>query len=89
MTTSHLRQTGVFAALGAALYLVTNPASGLVATNASRNTFSPSRFLPPTILTARDQWMVDTSQPQDIAVLRRRAIRAVYRYSGVRLAELA
>ncbi|MYM92281.1 tyrosine-type recombinase/integrase [Duganella vulcania] len=70
-------------------YLVANPASGLVATNASRNTFSPSRFLPPTILAACDQWMVDTNQAQDIAVLRRRAIWTAYRYSGVRLAELA
>ncbi|MBA5604238.1 tyrosine-type recombinase/integrase [Duganella sp. FT3S] len=70
-------------------YLVANPASGLVSTNASRNTFSSSRFLPPTVLAACDQWMVDTSQEQDIAVLRRRAIWTAYRYSGVRLAELA
>lgn len=70
-------------------YLVANPASGLVATNTPRNTFSPSRFLPATVLAACNQWIADTSQEQGIAVLRRRAIWTAYRYSGVRLAELA
>ena len=71
-------------------YLVANPASGLVATGARRNTFSPSRFLPPSVLAACDQWLADTAgEEDDIALLRRRAIWTVYRYSGVRLAELA
>lgn len=71
-------------------YLVANPASGLVTKGTPRNTFSPSRFLPPAVLAACDQWLASTTgQEDDIALLRRRAIWTAYRYSGVRLAELA
>lgn len=70
-------------------YLVANPASGLITGAAGRNTFSPTRFLPQAVLAACDQW-VDTSAPSlDVSVLRRNAIWILFRYSGVRLAELA
>lgn len=48
-------------------YLVANPASGLVATKASRTTFSPNRFLPPAALAACDQWVANTAQEQGIS----------------------
>lgn len=71
-------------------YLIANPASGLVTGTQARTGFAPRRFLPPDTLAACDAWMAATSPgADDIASLRRRAIWALYRYGGVRLAELA
>lgn len=71
-------------------YLIANPASGLVTGTQARTGFAPRRFLPPDALAACDAWMAATSSGADnIASLRRRAIWALYRYGGVRLAELA
>lgn len=71
-------------------YLIANPASGLVTGTQARTGFAPRRFLPPAALVACDAWMVATpAGADDLASLRRRAIWALYRYGGVRLAELA
>lgn len=71
-------------------YLIANPASGLVTGTQARTGFAPQRFLPPTALAACDAWMANMpAGADDLAVLRRRAIWVLYRYGGVRLAELA
>jgi len=71
-------------------YLIANPASGLVAGTQARTGFSPRRFLPPAALAACDAWLTATEVTADeLALARRRAIWALYRYGGVRLAELA
>lgn len=57
-----------------------------------RAAFAPQRFIPAEILAACDAWLAlapfGDAEP-DIALVCRRAIWALYRYSGVRLAELA
>jgi site-specific recombinase XerD len=71
-------------------YLIANPASGLVAGTQTRTGFAPRRFLPPAALAACDASM--STMPagvDDLAALRRRALWVLYRYGGVRLAELA
>lgn len=70
-------------------YLIANPASGLVTGTQARTGFSPRRFLPPAVLAACDAWMATVPAVDDLASLRRRAIWVLYRYGGVRLAELA
>lgn len=70
-------------------YLIANPASGLATGTQARTGFAPRRFLPPAALAACDAWMVATpTGADDLASLRRRAIWVLYRYGGVRLAEL-
>lgn len=73
-------------------YLSANPAAGLVAGAPSRTLFAPQRFISAELLAACDQWVDEipiNTQNQDISVARRQAIWALYRYSGVRLTELA
>ncbi len=70
-------------------YLIANPASGLVVGLQARNEFAPKRFLPTAALCACDAWMKKCVEAPDIAMLRRRAIWVLYRYGGIRLAELA
>lgn len=71
-------------------YLIANPASGLVTGTQARTGFAPRRFLPPAALAACDIWMAAVpAGADDLASLRRRAIWVLYRYGGVRLAELA
>jgi len=71
-------------------YLIANPASGLVTGTQARVGFSPRRCLPTTALAACDVAMAAVSTDvDDLAILRRRVIWVLYRYGGVRLAELA
>ncbi|MDR9839753.1 tyrosine-type recombinase/integrase [Herbaspirillum huttiense] len=71
-------------------YLIANPAAKLVNGSQKRTGYSPQRFLPPALVTACDAWALTTvEKSEDITLLRRRAIWALYRFSGVRLAELA
>jgi site-specific recombinase XerD len=72
-------------------YLSANPAAGLVTGAQARVMFAPQRFIPTEVLAACDAWVYQESAvgKSDITVARRRAIWALYRYSGVRLAELA
>ncbi|BEV15751.1 tyrosine-type recombinase/integrase [Herbaspirillum sp. DW155] len=71
-------------------YLIANPASGLVTGTQARNEFSPKRFLSPTALNACDAWLDTPIEGKtELALLRRRAIWVLYRYGGIRLAELA
>jgi site-specific recombinase XerD len=71
-------------------YLIANPVSGLVTGTQARTGFAPRRFLPPAALAACDAWMAAApAGTDDLASLRRHAIWVLYRYGGVRLAELA
>lgn len=70
-------------------YLIANPASGLVTGTQARSGFAPQRFLSPAALAACDAWLTATEGiADDITLARRRAIWALHRYGGVRLAEL-
>ncbi|MGF6878027.1 tyrosine-type recombinase/integrase [Paraburkholderia sp. MM5477-R1] len=71
-------------------YLTVNPAEGLAAGRRARLTWTPVRFLPAAALTHCDAVAAGDAPPDLPAVLwmRRRAIWALYRYGGVRLAEL-
>ncbi|MFS8980268.1 tyrosine-type recombinase/integrase [Cupriavidus necator] len=72
-------------------YLHANPAAGLSAGSRARAGFAPTRLLPPALLAACDAWL-DAPEPDvanTLTAQRRRAIWALYRYAGVRLAELA
>lgn len=72
-------------------YLHANPAAGLSAGSRARAGFTPTRLIPPALLAACDAWL-DAPEPDAANTLtaqRRRAIWALYRYAGVRLAELA
>ncbi len=72
-------------------YLHANPAAGLSTGGRARAGFTPTRLLPPVLLAACDAWL-DAAEPDTADPLtgrRRRAIWALYRYAGVRLAELA
>ncbi|WP_019447860.1 tyrosine-type recombinase/integrase [Cupriavidus sp. BIS7] len=72
-------------------YLQANPAAGLSAGSRARAGFTPTRLLPPALLAACDAWCATPIADEDdaLAILRRRAIWALFRYAGVRLAELA
>jgi site-specific recombinase XerD len=71
-------------------YLSANPASGLVTGTQARTGFAPRRFLPAAALAACDTWLESTAGNANDAVnARRRAVWVLYRYGGVRLAELA
>lgn len=71
-------------------YLIANPAVGLVAGTQAKREFSPKRFLPETALRACDAWVAQgTKNMAELAFQRRRAIWSLYRYGGIRLAELA
>ncbi|WP_249221467.1 tyrosine-type recombinase/integrase [Cupriavidus sp. KK10] len=72
-------------------YLHANPAAGLSAGSRARAAFTPTRWLPPTLLAACDAWCATpiADEVDALATLRRRAIWALFRYAGVRLAELA
>lgn len=70
-------------------YLSVNPAAGLTSGAASRPSFVPQRFLPAAVLAACDAWVAESAVEDAIATARRAAIWALYRYAGVRLAELA
>ncbi|UBM07882.1 tyrosine-type recombinase/integrase [Cupriavidus metallidurans] len=72
-------------------YLHANPAAGLSAGSRARAGFTPTRLIPPALLAACDAWL-DAPEPDvanTLTAQRRRAIWALYRYAGVRLAELA
>jgi site-specific recombinase XerD len=72
-------------------YLLSNPAAELGDTAASRTRFSPARVLPPEAVRACDAWLKVRLGKMEHSpdVLRRAAIVAIYRYTGVRLDELA
>jgi integrase/recombinase XerC len=70
-------------------YLSANPAAGLVRGGRSRASFAPQRMLAPSLLTACDAWVAESTASGDaLVVARRRAIWTLYRYTGVRLVEL-
>ncbi|TDG04523.1 integrase [Paraburkholderia guartelaensis] len=71
-------------------YLSINPAEGLAAGRRARMTWTPVRFLPAAALTHCDA-VAAGDAPVDVLPTvwaRRRAIWALYRFAGVRLAEL-
>ncbi|CAN7773404.1 site-specific integrase [Cupriavidus necator] len=72
-------------------YLHANPAAGLSAGSRARAGFTPTRWLPPALMAACDAWCaIPVPDGADALVARRqRAIWALFRYAGVRLAELA
>jgi integrase/recombinase XerC len=71
-------------------YLKANPASALGGTSVDRGSIHPDRFLPPAALAAGDLWLAATlAEPAALGTLRRAAVYALYRYGGVRVAELA
>lgn len=75
-------------------YLHANPAAGLSAGSRTRAGFAPTRLIPPALLAACDAWLeapefAAANTTNTLAAQRRRAIWALYRYAGVRLAELA
>ncbi|MGF6855464.1 tyrosine-type recombinase/integrase [Paraburkholderia sp. CI3] len=71
-------------------YLTVNPAEGLAAGRRAGTTWTPVRFLSAAALTHCDAVAAGEPLPEVPGVLwmRRRAIWALYRYGGVRLAEL-
>ena len=70
-------------------YLYANPAAGLSNGSRARSGFVPTRLIPPALLDACDAWLNGLSTDDSLPALRRRAIWVLYRYAGVRLAELA
>ncbi|QGZ56371.1 tyrosine-type recombinase/integrase [Paraburkholderia acidiphila] len=71
-------------------YLIVNPAEGLGAGRRARMTWTPVRFLPAAALSHCDAVMAGEA-PRNMPPAiwaRRRAIWSLYRFSGVRLAEL-
>jgi site-specific recombinase XerC len=72
-------------------YLTANPASGLVSGTQVRTGFAPSRFLPAAVLSVCDEAKTNEASAVDVELVRQRrqAIWALFRYTGVRLAELA
>ncbi|NEX64565.1 tyrosine-type recombinase/integrase [Noviherbaspirillum galbum] len=71
-------------------YLVANPAVGLSTAAKRRNGFVPHRLVPDDILAACDDLVASSAEEKSVTLeeLRRHAIWALYRYAGVRLAEL-
>jgi integrase/recombinase XerC len=70
-------------------YLHANPAAGLSAGGRARSGFVPTRLIPPALLDACNAWLDANRADASLPALRQRAIWALYRYAGVRLAELA
>ncbi|NUA26636.1 tyrosine-type recombinase/integrase [Cupriavidus basilensis] len=72
-------------------YLHANPAAGLSAGGRARTGFAPTRWMPPAQLAACDAWLqaAEADGTDSLNGPRQRAIWALYRYAGVRLAELA
>ena len=72
-------------------YLLGNPAVGLTAGAGSRAGFAPTRFVPLALLQACDAWVARSLMGADVDLVqwRRAAVWTLYRYSGVRLCELA
>nr|WP_233889074.1 tyrosine-type recombinase/integrase [Paraburkholderia flagellata] len=71
-------------------YLMVNPAEGLAAGRRARMTWTPVRFLPAAALGHCDA-VAAGDAPEDVPATvwaRRRAIWALYRFAGIRLAEL-
>lgn len=76
-------------------YLLGNPAAGLSPGSRARSGFAPKRFVPAPLLAACDAWVASSvagclacASSADLRVLRRAAVWTLYRYGGVRLAEL-
>ncbi|MGF6732018.1 integrase/recombinase XerC [Paraburkholderia youngii] len=71
-------------------YLTVNPAEGLAAGRRARMTWTPVRFLPATALAHCDAVAAGDAPPDVPSTVwaRRWAIWALYRFAGVRLAEL-
>lgn len=71
-------------------YLLGNPAAGLTGGSRAQAGFAPKRFVPANLLQRCDDWVVHSvAGDPNLATWRRAAIWTVFRYSGVRLAELA
>lgn len=71
-------------------YLKANPASALGGSSPDRASLKPERFLPSSALTAGDRWLAAAAVGRcSLGPLRRAAIFALYRYAGIRVAELA
>ena len=75
-------------------YLLGNPAAGLGGGARSRATFDSQRFVPESLLTTCDDWLARSvaclvPAPEHIAAWRRAAIWTLFRFGGLRLAELA
>ncbi|MFD1557548.1 tyrosine-type recombinase/integrase [Paraburkholderia silviterrae] len=71
-------------------YLTVNPAEGLAAGRRARMTWTPVRFLPAAALAHCDA-VAAGDAPEEVPTMvwvRRRAIWALYRFAGIRLAEL-
>lgn len=71
-------------------YLVANPAVGLSTAAKRRSGFVPQRFVPDDVLAACDELVASRTAEEGSLLedLRRHAIWVLYRYAGVRLAEL-
>ena len=75
-------------------YLLGNPAAGLGSASRSRAGFDSQRFVPESLLMTCDAWVArcvagPAPAPQGLTVWRRAAIWSLFRFAGVRLAELA
>ncbi|MEX3894021.1 tyrosine-type recombinase/integrase [Paraburkholderia sp. BR10954] len=71
-------------------YVIANPAAELSGGTATRDSWTPSRIMPASVLALCDM-VVSGAAPDTMPALvwaRRRAIWSLYRYAGVRLAEL-
>ncbi|MGF6288659.1 tyrosine-type recombinase/integrase [Paraburkholderia youngii] len=71
-------------------YVIANPAAELSGSAATRDSWTPSRIMPASVLALCDT-VVSGAAPDTMPALvwaRRRAIWSLYRYAGVRLAEL-
>jgi site-specific recombinase XerD len=75
-------------------YLLGNPAAGLGGGSRWRAGFDSQRFVPEALLTTCDAWVTRSvaalaPEPERVSVWRRAAIWTLFRFAGVRLAELA
>jgi site-specific recombinase XerD len=72
-------------------YITVNPALELGSTKGERPTFEPKRFLPDSATEACDAWISAwlSAPPANAKRNRQATILGLYRYTGVRLAELA
>jgi len=75
-------------------YLLGNPVASLGGGSRSRAGFTPQRFVPEPLMTACDACVARSLAglapvPEAVSVWRRAAIWTLFRYAGVRLAELA
>lgn len=69
-------------------YIKANPASALGNAESDRTTFQPERYLPDSAMRAVDAWLGSVAD-SPVKGLRQAAVLALYRYAGVRVAELA